>query len=64
VIKHVRESSAQTRIIVLTAYGWPELKAEASASGADVFLRKPTRLKDLEKAVVQLAGANTSGARA
>ena len=23
VIKHVRESSAQTRIIVLTAYGWP-----------------------------------------
>ncbi len=64
VVKHIREHSLPTRVIVLTAYGWPELKAEASASGADVFLRKPTRLKDLEKAVVQLAGANTSGARA
>ena len=56
VIKHVRESSAQTSIIVLTAYGWPELKAEASASGADAFLRKPTRLKELRKTVVELAG--------
>jgi DNA-binding response OmpR family regulator len=56
VIKHVRESSAQTRIIVLTAYGWPELKAEATASGADAFLRKPMRLKELGKTIVQLAG--------
>jgi len=57
VIKHVREGSLQTRIIVLTAYGWPELKTEASASGADVFLRKPMRLKELGKTVVDLAGA-------
>lgn len=56
-VKHVRESSLQTRIIVLTAYGWPELKAEASASGADAFLRKPMRLNELGKTVVQLAGA-------
>jgi len=57
VIKHVRENSLQTSVIVLTAYGWPELKAEASASGADAFLRKPTRLSDLGKAVITLAGA-------
>lgn len=56
VIKHVRETSSQTRIIVLTAYGWPELKAEASASGADAFLRKPMRLKELGKTIGQLAG--------
>lgn len=56
VIKHVHESSPQTRIIVLTGYGWPELKAEASSSGADVFLRKPTQLKELGKTIVQLAG--------
>ncbi|MBZ5665109.1 MAG: response regulator [Acidobacteriia bacterium] len=56
-IKHIRESSMQTRIIVLTAYGWPELKAEASASGADAFLRKPTRLKELGKTVMRLSGA-------
>ena len=56
-IKHIRESSWQTRIIVLTAYGWPELKAEASAAGADAFLRKPLRLKDLGKTVLRLSGA-------
>ena len=58
VIKHVRETCPQTRVIVLTAYGWPELKAEASASGADAFLRKPTQLRELGKTIVQLAGGN------
>jgi DNA-binding response OmpR family regulator len=56
VIKNVREGSSQTRIIVLTAYGWPELKAEASASGADAFLRKPMRLKELGNTIATLAG--------
>ena len=56
-IKHVRENSLPTRIIVLTAYGWPELKAEASASGADAFLRKPMRLRELGKTIAQVAGS-------
>jgi DNA-binding response OmpR family regulator len=56
-IKHVRENSFATRIIVLTAYGWPELKAEAAASGADLFLRKPTELRELGHAIELLAGA-------
>jgi DNA-binding response OmpR family regulator len=57
IIKHIREQSLPTRVIVLTAYGWPELKLEASASGADTFLRKPTRLRDLGAAVETLIGA-------
>jgi DNA-binding response OmpR family regulator len=57
-IKHVRDNSFATRIIVLTAYGWPELKAEATASGADLFLRKPTELRELGNAIELLAGAN------
>jgi DNA-binding NtrC family response regulator len=56
-IKHIREHSVPTRVIVLTGYGWPELKAEASASGAEAFLRKPARLKDLEAMVGMLTGA-------
>jgi DNA-binding response OmpR family regulator len=56
-IKHIREHRLPTRIIVLTAYGWPELKTEASNSGADTFLKKPTRLKDLGEAVGLLMGA-------
>jgi DNA-binding response OmpR family regulator len=56
VIKYVRENALPTRVIVLTAYGWPELKAEASASGVDAFLRKPIQLKELGKTVAQLGG--------
>jgi DNA-binding response OmpR family regulator len=57
VIKHVREQSLDTRVIVLTAYGWPELKSEASAAGADSFLKKPARLRDLGLAVDKVIGA-------
>jgi len=58
IIKHVKEQALPTRVIVLTAYCWPELKSEASTSGADAFLRKPTRLKELGAAVDMLIGAN------
>jgi DNA-binding response OmpR family regulator len=56
-VKHIREQSLPIRIIVLTAYGWPELKAELSVQGADAFLRKPMRLGELGEAVCQLTGA-------
>jgi DNA-binding response OmpR family regulator len=55
-VKHIREQALPIHIIVLTAYGWPELKAEASLQGADVFLRKPTRLAELGETVSQLIG--------
>jgi DNA-binding response OmpR family regulator len=57
-VRHVRENSLATRIIVLTAYGWPELKAEAASSGADLFLRKPTELRELGNAIDLLAGVS------
>lgn len=56
-VKHIREQSLPTRIIVLTAYGWPDLKTEASSQGADAFLRKPMRLADLGETVGRLTGA-------
>ncbi len=56
-VKHIREQSLPTRIIVLTAYGWPDLKTEASSHGADAFLRKPMRLAELGETIGQLAGA-------
>lgn len=56
-VKHIREQSLPIRIIVLTAYGWPELKTETSVQGADAFLRKPTRLAELGATVCQLTGA-------
>jgi DNA-binding response OmpR family regulator len=55
-LRHVREQSLQTPVIVVTAYGWPELKAEASAQGANAFLRKPMPLKELGETVRLLTG--------
>jgi DNA-binding response OmpR family regulator len=56
-VKHIREQSLPTRIVVLTAYGWPDLKTEASSQGADAFLRKPMRLAELGETISLLAGA-------
>ncbi len=55
-IKYIRESSLNTRIIVFTGYGWPELQQEASAQGIDAFFRKPTQLAALAETVGELAG--------
>ncbi len=55
-VKHIREVSSKTRIIVVTGYGWPELEAEASAHDVDAFVKKPTRLSELAKTIGSLAG--------
>lgn len=55
-VKYIHEVSLPTRVAVLTAYGWPELKAEATSQGVDAFLRKPMRLSDLAKTIELLSG--------
>jgi two-component system, NtrC family, response regulator PilR len=57
VIRYVRELALNTKIIVFTGYGWPELRAEASAQNVDAFIRKPAQLSALAETVAQLAGA-------
>jgi DNA-binding response OmpR family regulator len=57
-VKFIRDTSLSPRVVVLTAYGWPELKAEAANQGVDAFLRKPMRLSDLAKTVEILSGGN------
>jgi DNA-binding NtrC family response regulator len=57
-VKFIRSIAVPTRVVVLTAYGWPELKAEASNQGVDAFLRKPMRLSDLAKTIEILSGGN------
>jgi DNA-binding NtrC family response regulator len=58
-IKHIRELSLNTRIIVFTGYGWPELRAEASAQKVDAFFRKPAQLAQLAETVDALARVKT-----
>jgi DNA-binding response OmpR family regulator len=57
-VKFIRDTSMPTRVIVLTAYGWPELRTEAADRRADAFLRKPMRLSELAKAIEVLSGGN------
>jgi DNA-binding NtrC family response regulator len=55
-VKFIRDNSLPTRVVVLTAYGWPELKTEAVRSGVDAFLRKPMCLSDLAKTIQLVCG--------
>jgi DNA-binding response OmpR family regulator len=57
-VRFIRDVSLPTRVVILTAYGWPELKAEATTQGVDVFLRKPMKLADLAKTIEILSGGN------
>jgi len=43
-IRMIKENNPRTRIVVLTAYGSPEIEDEARRCGADAFLRKPKPL--------------------
>jgi DNA-binding NtrC family response regulator len=56
-IKYIRELPLKTRIIVFTGYGWPALRAEASAQDVDAFIRKPAQLAELAETVEELVGA-------
>jgi DNA-binding NtrC family response regulator len=55
-VKFIRDASLPIRVIVLTAYGWPELKAEAASQGVDVFHRKPMRLAELARTISTFTG--------
>ena len=55
-VKFIRAGSLHPRVVVLTAYGWPELRAEATDQEVDAFLRKPMRLSDLAKTIEILSG--------
>lgn len=50
-IKFIRRRNSQTRIIILTAYGSPEMEKEALQYGADAFLRKPKPLSHVAQVI-------------
>ncbi len=57
VVALARQRRPDCRIVVLTAYGTEETRAEASARGADLFIDKPVRLAELATAIAELLGA-------
>jgi DNA-binding NtrC family response regulator len=51
IIKILQMRQPEARIIVLTAYGSPEIEDEAIREGADAFLRKPKPLSQVAQVV-------------
>lgn len=53
-LRRIRQSAPQTRTILLTAYGSPEVEAELAALGAGLLLSKPQPMKRLAEEVAAL----------
>jgi DNA-binding response OmpR family regulator len=62
IIKLVHKSNPDTRIVVLTSYGSPEVEAEARRAGADAFLRKPKPLSQVAQVIQALIESPRAGA--
>jgi len=57
ILRRVRQSSPQTRTILLTAFGSPDVEAELASFGADRLLSKPQPLDLIAREVdLLLAG--------
>jgi DNA-binding NtrC family response regulator len=53
-VAFTRERSPETRVVVLTAYGTPEIEREARRLGADAFLSKSTPLAEVARVALAL----------
>lgn len=53
----MRSHHPEAKLVMLTAYGSPDLEAEARAQGADVVLSKPQPLADIAAVLGALLGA-------
>jgi len=56
IVRYARDRCPETRILVLTAYGSPDIEKEAYRCGADCFVHKPVPLPDLAQIVFGLVG--------
>jgi DNA-binding response OmpR family regulator len=61
IIASVRERCPWARTVLLTAYGSPEIEAEARRLGVDSFLHKPKPLTEVAEVVAGLLGRAASG---
>jgi two-component system response regulator (stage 0 sporulation protein F) len=62
-IRAVRQFEPFMRIIVMTAYGSPELEAEARQLGIDGYVKKPFIMEDMKKLITKTVAERSSSAR-
>ncbi|HSN68043.1 MAG TPA: response regulator [Thermoanaerobaculia bacterium] len=58
IVRSVRERYPKTRVILLTAYGSPEIEAAAIRYGVHSFLQKPKPLAELAQVVFSVVGCS------
>jgi two-component system response regulator HydG len=58
-VRFVRERTATTGIIVLTAYADPQIIADAKSLGADRVLQKPQTFKELVRVIGEVIDARS-----
>ena len=56
VIRYIRAKAPETKVIVLTAYGTPQIVEIARSLGADAILEKPQPLAAIADTVIHLLG--------
>ena len=56
IVSEVQRRSESTRIILLSAYGTPEIERESYARGADAFLHKPKGMMEIASMARNLLG--------
>ena len=62
VARQIRSLNDDTPIIILTAYDWSDIEAEARAAGVTAFCSKPMFLSDLRDALLTATGHAPSAA--
>lgn len=56
-IRQIRSLVGNTPIIILTAYDWEDIEAEAREAGVTVFCSKPILMSDLRKSLLEALGS-------
>ena len=54
IVSDIHQRSADTRVILLSAYGTPEIERESYNRGADAFLHKPKSMMEIANVAVNL----------
>lgn len=54
IVSDVHQRFADTRVILLSAYGTPEIERESYNRGADAFLHKPKSMMEIASVAVNL----------
>ena len=58
IVSDIHQRCARTRVILLSAFGTPEIERESYNRGADAFLRKPKAMREIATVASALLGQN------